>query len=72
MDPATATVMMPVENRASDSMMAAAAAASAAAAAASAAAAAASVFATAMAEGAERQPTRRELRSRSLPPANDV
>lgn len=67
---APATVMVPVENRPSDSMMAAAAAASAAAAAASAAAAAASVFATSVA--AEQHPTRRELRSRGLPPANDV
>lgn len=67
---APATVMVPVENRPSDSMMAAAAAASAAAAAASAAAAAASVFATSVA--AEHHPTRRELRSRGLPPANDV
>ncbi|WCD93177.1 efflux RND transporter permease subunit [Microbacterium sp. nov. GSS16] len=67
---APATVMVPDENRPSDSMMAAAAAASAAAAAASAAAAAASVFATSVA--AEHHPTRRELRSRGLPPANDV
>ena len=67
---APATVVVPDENRPSDSMMAAAAAASAAAAAASAAAAAASVFATSVA--AEHHPTRRELRSRGLPPANDV
>ncbi|MEJ1089499.1 efflux RND transporter permease subunit [Microbacterium sp. Mu-80] len=65
-----AAVVVPV--RAGDPMVAAAAAASAAAAAASAAAAAASVVATVAAESAERQPTRRELRSRGLPTANQV
>jgi HAE1 family hydrophobic/amphiphilic exporter-1 len=67
-----AAVVVPVEAPVNGTMMAAAAAASAAAAAASAAAAAASVVATAMAEGGEHHPTRRELRSRPIPPANHV
>jgi len=67
-----AEVVVPPEPRGTDPMMAAAAAASAAAAAASAAAAAASVVATAMAEGGEHHLTRRELRSRGIPPADPV
>ncbi|MFD5224328.1 efflux RND transporter permease subunit [Microbacterium sp. NPDC058342] len=59
--------------RRGDQMLAAAAAASAAAAAAaSAAAAAASVVANATADSSEHHPTRRELRSRGLPEANQV
>jgi hypothetical protein len=57
---------------AADPMLAAAAAASAAAAAASAAAAAASVVAQAAADPAAYHPTRRELRSQTLPSAHPV